>query len=82
MFPEGSDESFAARGSLELGTGKSAEFGKVLRTEVGHFILLPMRSQVLDGIELGRVWLQQFELYAAAFARDVISHEAAAPPTA
>lgn len=36
-----------------------------------------MRPQVLDRIELWRVGRQEFELYAAAFALDVISHEAA-----
>jgi len=77
LFPKGGDESFAELGSLELGTGKSAEFGEVLRTEVGHFMLLPRRPQVHDGIVFWRVRLQQFELYAAAFARDVIPHDLA-----
>jgi hypothetical protein len=43
LFPEGSDEKFAARRSLELGASECAEFGEVVWTEVGHLMLLPMR---------------------------------------
>ena len=52
MFPDGSDESFAVLGSLELGAGEGTKFGKVLWTEVWHLVLFPMGPQVLDGIEL------------------------------
>ncbi len=78
MLPESCDESFASLGALELGACEGAKFVEVLRTEVGHLVLLPMRPQVLDGIEFWRVGRQEFELYAAAFALDVISHKAAA----
>ena len=54
MFPEGSDEDFAALCAFERGTSKSAELGEVFRAEVRHLMLLPMRPQVFDRIELGR----------------------------
>jgi hypothetical protein len=60
LFPEGSDERFAALRALELGASERAEFDEVLRTEVGHLVLLPMRPQVLGGIKLGRVGRQEF----------------------
>jgi hypothetical protein len=78
LFPEGSDEGFAALGSLELGAGKSAEFGEIFRTEVWHVVLLPMGPQVLDRIELWRVGREEFKLYVAAFALDVVGDLAAA----
>ena len=78
MLPEGSDKSFAALGSLELGAGKGAEFGKVLWTEVWHLVLFPMSPQVLDRIELWRIGRQEFKLDVAAFALDVAGDLAAA----
>jgi hypothetical protein len=78
LLPEGSDKSFAALGSLELGAGKGAEFGKVLWTEVWHLVLFPMSPQVLDRIELWRIGRQEFKLDVAAFALDVAGDLAAA----
>ena len=78
LLPEGSDESFSALGPLKLGAGEGAEFSKVLRTEVWHLMVLPMRPQVLDRIELWRIGWQEFELYAAAFALDIVGDLAAA----
>ena len=66
MLPESCDESFATLRAFELGARESAEFGEVLRTEVGHLVLLPMRPQVLDWIEFWRVGRQKFKLYTAA----------------
>jgi hypothetical protein len=78
LFPESCDEGFAALAAFELGAGEGAKLGKVHGTEVWHLVLLPMRPQVLGWIELWRVWRQEFELHATAFACDVIAHEAAA----
>ena len=41
-------------------------------------MLLPMRPQVFDGIEFGRIGRQKLQLDIAAFAVDVIADQAAA----
>ena len=77
LFPEGSDEKSAALGSLELGASECAELGEVPWTKVGHLMLLPMRPQVFDGIELGCVGRQKLQLNIATFGVDVIADQAA-----
>ena len=78
LFPERCDESFAAHCAFEFGASKRAELGEIFWAEVRHLVLLPMRPQVLDRIEFGRVGRQKFQLDVAALCIDVIAHQPAA----
>ncbi len=77
MFPEGWDKGFAALRAPEPGAGNGAEFGEVLGREVGHLVLLPVCPQILDGIELGRVGGQKFELEATFLGCEIIADQPA-----
>jgi len=50
LFPESADQSGPTPHAAQSTASVSAELSKVLRTEVGQLVLLPMRPQILHRI--------------------------------
>jgi hypothetical protein len=55
LLPKCGDERLAALGSPELGACMDSQFGEVHGTEIGQLVILPMRPEVFDWIQLGRI---------------------------
>jgi len=52
-----------------------SQFGEVLGTEVGQFVMLPMCPEVFDGIQLGRIGRQELQVDSALLALDIFAHQ-------
>lgn len=78
LLPEGCDEGLAALCAPKLGACVGAEFSEVPWTEVGQLMMLPVRPEILDRVQLRRIWRQELQLDATALACDVVAHQPAA----
>src|SRR6516165_6204738 len=58
----------AALCSPELGACMDSQFGEVLGTEVGQFVMLPMRPEVFDWIQFGCIGWQVLQVDGARLA--------------
>src|SRR5690242_21286152 len=52
-----------------------SQFGEVLGTEVGQFVMLPMCPEVFDWIQLGRIGRQELQVDGALLALDILAHQ-------
>ena len=52
-----------------------SQFGEVLGTEVGQFVMLPMRPEVFDWVQLGRIGWQEFLVDGTLLALDILAHQ-------
>ena len=52
-----------------------SQFGEVLGTEVGQFVMLPMRPEVFDRVELGCIGWQVLQVDGALLALDILAHQ-------
>ena len=53
----------------------STESGEVLGTEVCQFVMLPMRPEVFDGIQLRSIGWQELQVDGALLALDILAHQ-------
>jgi hypothetical protein len=56
-----------------------SQFGEVLGTEVGQFMMLPMCPEVFDGIQLGSIGWQELQVDGALLALDILAHQKLVP---
>jgi hypothetical protein len=73
--PEGGDDRLATLCASKFGSGISAEFGKVLRTEVGKLVVLPVSPEIFDRVKLRRVGRQKLQLDGTHLTVDKIAHQ-------
>jgi len=52
-----------------------SQFSEVLGTEVGQFVMLPMRPEVFDWVQLGRIGWQEFQVDGTLLALDILAHQ-------
>jgi len=52
-----------------------SQFGEILGTEVGQFVMLPMRPEVFDWVQLGRIGWQEFQVDGTLLALDILAHQ-------
>ena len=55
-----------------------SQFSEVLGTEVGQFVMLPMRPEVFDWVQLGRIGWQELQVDGALLALDILAHQSTA----
>src|SRR5690242_11574365 len=78
LLPEGCYKPLATLRPPELGASEMAEFGEVLGAEVAQFVVLPMRPQVFDWVQLRRIGRQKLQVYGAVLALDILTHQTTA----
>ena len=61
--------------SPKLGACMDSQFGEVLGTEVGQFVMLPMRPEVFDWIQFGSIGWQELQVDGALLALDIVAHQ-------
>src|SRR6476620_9778343 len=52
-----------------------SQFGEVLGTEVGQFVMLPMRPEVFDRVQLGSIGWQELQVDGTLLALDILAHQ-------
>jgi|SRR3954471_3012182 len=78
LLPERCDERLAALCSPELGACIDSQFGEILGTEVSQFVMLPMRPEVFDRVQLGCIGWQELQVDGALLALDILANQPAA----
>ena len=52
-----------------------SQFGEVLGTEVGQFVMPPMRPEVFDRVQLGCIGWQVLQVDGTLLALDILAHQ-------
>lgn len=52
-----------------------SQFGEVLGTEIGQFVMLPMRPKVFNRVQLGCIGWQELQVDGAPLALDILAHQ-------
>jgi hypothetical protein len=76
LLPEGTDELGAALHALQRAAAEKPEFGQVVGTAVGQFVMWPITPQIFHRVQFRRVARQPLDGEAVPLGTD-----AAATPT-
>ena len=78
LLPEGCDERLAALCSPQFGTGKVTQLGEVSGTEICQFVMLPVRPEVFDWVQLRCIGRQELQVDATVLAFDIFADQSTA----
>src|ERR1700680_1972391 len=78
LLPESHYQGGSAAHPLERATSMQAQLRKGARAEVGEFVLLPVRPQILHRMEFGSIGRKEFQPQASALLANKVPHQVAA----
>ena len=77
LLPERADQARTPLHRAQPLACKGRQFGKALRAQVGHLVLLQMAPDVFGGVELGRVGGKELDVNSPFERFDVLAHQPA-----